>query len=97
MTDYGGVVVITREPDLAEAPHYQEPHSVVGRFIGHREAQDGSFLEASPIKAWDDVEDAIAWGRSRAPIVVIRLGNTLDTLYSAGEEQAPDCRPWPPS
>jgi hypothetical protein len=97
MADYGGIVVITREPDLDDAPYYREPHSVEGRFIGHREGDDGSFLEASPVEAWDDVEDAIAWGRSRAPVVVVRLGNTIDTLYSAGEVAAPEGRQWPPN
>jgi hypothetical protein len=74
MADYGGIVIITREPDLADAPFYREQHSVVGRFVGHREGDDGSFLEASPVEMWDDVDEAIAWGRGRAPVVVVRLG-----------------------
>ena len=87
---------ITREPDMDEAPYYRDPHSTKGRFIGHREHEDGSFAEASPVEAWNDVEEAIRWARSCAPMVVVRLGNALDTLYSAGEIDAPDCRLWPP-
>jgi hypothetical protein len=30
-------------------------------------------------------EDAIAWGRERSPLVLVRLGPTEDTYYSAGE------------
>ncbi len=97
MADYAGIVVITREPDLPDAPHYREEHSVGGRFIGHRESDDGSFLEASPVEKWDDVDEAIAWGCSRAPVVVVRLGNTPDTIYSAGEVPALEARPWPPT
>jgi hypothetical protein len=96
MSDYGGIVHITREPDLNEAPYYRDPHSTEGRFVGHREHEDGSFAEASPVEAWSEVEEAIRWGRSRAPIVVVRLGNTVATLYSAGEIDASDCRLWPP-
>ena len=40
-------------------------------------------LEQGP--GWDDVEEAVAWGRARAPKVVLRLGATDDTIYSAGE------------
>jgi hypothetical protein len=97
MADYGGIVIITREPDLADAPFYREQHSAVGRFVAHREGDDGSFLEASPVEMWDDVDEAIAWGRGRAPVVVVRLGNTIDTIYSAGEAPAPEARPWPPT
>jgi hypothetical protein len=96
MTDDGGIVYITREPDLDDAPYYRDPYSIEGRFTGHREHQDGSFAEASPVEAWNDVEEAIAWGRSRAPIVIVRLGGTRDTMYSAGEIDPPDCRLWPP-
>jgi hypothetical protein len=97
MTEYEGVVHITREPDMDEPPYYGAPHSTYGRFTGHREHEDGSFAEASPVEAWNDVEEAIKWGRTHAPMVVVRLGNTLDTLYSAGEIDAPECRPWPPA
>jgi hypothetical protein len=93
MTEYEGVVHITREPDMDEPPYYGAPHSTYGRFTGHREHEDGSFAEASPVEAWNDVEEAIKWGRTHAPMVVVRLGNTLDTLYSAGEIDAPECRP----
>jgi hypothetical protein len=31
-----------------------------------------------------EVDDAIAWGRERAEIVLVRLGTSYDTWYSAG-------------
>ena len=41
------------------------------------------------------VEDALAWARQRAPVVLIRLGGDND-FYSAGRESIPDVtRSWP--
>ena len=57
------------------------------RFCGHWESgnpADG-VLEQGP--GWDDIEDAIAWGRERAPVVLLRVGETEPQVhYSAGEE-----------
>lgn len=48
----------------------------------------------------DGAEAAIAWGRERSRVVLIRLGNRGDTYFSAGEEHvANDDGPlplWPP-
>ncbi len=35
---------------------------------------------------WNDVELAVAWGRQRAPIVYVRLGEGLSEIYNAGEK-----------
>jgi len=40
-------------------------------------------MEQGP--GWRRIEDAISWGRARAPRVLVRLGATEDTIYSAGE------------
>lgn len=40
------------------------------------------------LASFDDVEDAIAWGRERPPIVLVRLGSTEAGVYSAGERRA---------
>ena len=57
---------------------------------------------------WRDFEDpeaAIAWGRNRAPIVLVRIGSSEDDVYSAGDRVATrelpeyggtDLRPYPP-
>jgi hypothetical protein len=57
---------------------------------------------------FENVDDAIAWARERAPMVLVRLGPTEDKVYSAGERRATrdlpehggaDLRPypeWPP-
>jgi hypothetical protein len=89
-SNYGGIVFITREPEFDLAPYFHDQEDIRGTFIGHRESENGHFLEASPVESWADVQEAIAWGRSRAPLVVVRLGNTADTLYSAGAVQATD-------
>ena len=51
---------------------------------------------------FDDVEDAVAWGRERAPLVLVRLGPSDREMYSAGERRAyrdtDDPFPeWPPA
>ena len=37
-------------------------------------------LEQGP--GWDDVHDAVGWGRARAPRVVVRLGADEQSMYS---------------
>src|SRR3954467_7738736 len=59
---------------------------VGGRFSGRFETQlrqsDGMFLPEDLT-----VEDALAWARERAPVVIVRLGGEY---YSAGSESIPD-------
>ena len=47
----------------------------------------------------DGADAAIAWGRERSRVVLIRLGNRGDTYFSAGEEHVVDDEgePLPPS
>ena len=61
---------------------------------GHIEPSEG---DSGPLEEgeWDDVEDAIAWARERAPYVVVRVG--YSGYYSAGKIQHPDYKPWPPT
>jgi hypothetical protein len=40
-------------------------------------------LEQGP--GWTNAASAVAWGRERAPVVLIRLG--LDRSFSAGDRQ----------
>lgn len=61
------------------------------------------------MQAFDEVDEAIVWGRERAPLVLVRLGPTEGSVYSAGERRATrqlpelggtDLAPypdWPPS
>jgi hypothetical protein len=44
---------------------------------------------------WDDISDAIAWGRERAPVVLVRVG--YSDYHSAGATRHPDFDAWPPS
>jgi hypothetical protein len=54
------------------------------RFTGYWDRGDPpELLEEGP--GWDDLHDAVAWGKARAPRVLVRLGATDDTIYSAGE------------
>ncbi len=54
--------------------------------IGRSTAAAGpGVLEQGP--GWDDIEEAIRWGRERAPKVFVRIGGKA---YSAGEEDPDD-------
>ena len=64
-------------------------------FYGHWELVDPpTFLEQGP--GWASAEEAIAWGRSRAEIVLIRIGMP-GTYYSVGSRHSGESLPeWPP-
>jgi hypothetical protein len=54
------------------------------------------------IAEFEGAEAAVAWARERSDVVWIRLGNTGDTYFSAGEEHpeepgSPPFPRWPPS
>lgn len=96
-------VVFIAPVDLA--PANGEMVSPAARFYGHWEAAGGGgIIELGPQGDdgdwWEGAEDAIAWARQRAPVVVIRLGSRDDTYFSAGEVDVVDAgRPmkkWPP-
>jgi hypothetical protein len=86
-----GIVYIAEE-----APDEGVP-SLAPRFRGHWEALDPPrLIEAGP--GWETADSAITWGRSRADVVLIRIGMP-GTYYSAGEEPPPREEPlpiWPP-
>jgi hypothetical protein len=49
---------------------------------------------------WNEVEQAVTWGRRRAPVVYVRLGEGLSKIYNAGEEDDGGRNPterWPRS
>jgi hypothetical protein len=73
------------------------------RFTGYWDrGNPPEILEHGP--GWDDVEEAIAWARERAPRVLVRLGDDDAAIYSAGEirltrlaDGTSDAYPqWPP-
>jgi hypothetical protein len=39
-------------------------------------------------RGFEDADEALAWARERAPLVLVRLGSTEDEVYSAGERLA---------
>jgi hypothetical protein len=65
-------------------------------YSAHWEADEPRphIVEEGP--GWDNVDDAIAWGRERAPIVVVILAAS-DRTYSAGEQRLPSLPEWPPA
>ena len=70
-----GTVYIAQRLESVEAPT---------KFYGHWEPDEAGSVEQGP--GWDNAEAAITWGRTRAPIVVARLGSTPPQQhYSAGD------------
>jgi hypothetical protein len=51
-------------------------------------ATTGGTAEVDAEAEFDSVEDAIAWGRKRAEIVLVRLGGDVEAHYSAGSRAA---------
>jgi hypothetical protein len=45
----------------------------------------------------EGAEKAIAWGRARSDVVLIRLAHTEESYFSAGETIDPAYPSWPPS
>jgi hypothetical protein len=73
--------------------------SPAGRFDAHVASYEDDHYEDGG--TFDSAEAAIRWGRERAPIVIIRLGGSHDTFFSAGDVHAEneDGTPfplWPP-
>jgi hypothetical protein len=53
-------------------------------FDGYWDQDDPpTILEQGP--GWDDVDEAITWGRLRADRVLVRLGVDEGSIYSAGD------------
>jgi hypothetical protein len=63
------------------------PKDSGGRYVGHWDdgREPAQILEDGP--GWDDAEEAISWGRERAPKVFVRVG---PQVYSAGDEDPED-------
>jgi hypothetical protein len=77
--DKHGIVYIAGYPE-----EWPDPPS---RFSGYWDSgfEPYRMLEDGP--GWDDPDEAIRWGRERAPMVFIRIGGQI---YSAGEEDPKD-------
>jgi hypothetical protein len=85
---------------MDDSPWERPSVAPLGRWVGHVEPYDDDHYEEGRPDGewWDSVDDAIAWGRERAPIVLVRIGNTH---YSAGALHAEDDEDnplplWPP-
>jgi hypothetical protein len=79
MTGRSGTVIVGEEEDCDPFPFW------TGRFSAHWESGDGDFRDG-PVNV--TAEEAIAWGRTQADVVLIRLGDS-ELYYSAGD-RAPD-------
>ena len=53
----------------------------------------GELIESTDV---DGADAAIAWGRERADVVLIRLGHSDGTYFSAGDTPDASMPPWPP-
>jgi hypothetical protein len=82
---YGGAVhLVRRDEGFGTIPEYD----VVTRWETPRDRRMALLEQSGP---WDDVEQALAWARERAPVVLLRLPrNSAYEYFSAGDEQPVD-------
>ena len=73
-----GIVYVTKEHPRGD--WRRDP--LDGDYRTHWELDEGGFVTGP---SSDDIEEAIAWARKRARLVLVRLGSTDDNYYSAGE------------
>lgn len=80
---------------ISELPDPDDSGRFSGLFAAHRENESGGNMLMGPVDV--PIEEAIAWGRSQAQVVLVRIGDSL-AQYSAGDRQVLDdhTRPWPP-
>jgi hypothetical protein len=72
-----GTVFIAQRLSVMEAPT---------EYYGHWEYEINNVPERLVGPGWSSARDAVAWGRSHAPIVLIRLGSEPPQKYfSAGD------------
>jgi hypothetical protein len=86
-----GAVYISR----AKPPSHWARFPGDPEYFGHWEVYEPKPHIAGEGPGWDDAEEAIAWGRERAPRVIVILAAS-DQDYSAGEERIPSLPEWPP-
>jgi hypothetical protein len=85
-----GIVWIAREGPVPEG-RLTDP--VATLFWASWQHEDEGVLGNTDIRG---AEAAIAWGRQRANVVLIRLGSSEDTYFSAGDEHRKGMPSWPP-
>jgi hypothetical protein len=51
-------------------------------------ASTGGTTDVDEESRFDTVDQAIAWGRERAEVILVRLGGDLEAIYSAGTRHA---------
>lgn len=86
MTTQRGIVYV------AELIDANDPGRLTARFAAHWELLSGEAWRVGPEGV--TVEEALAWARRNADIVLIRLGGD-DRFYSAGNERQSDLEQWP--
>lgn len=83
-----------------------QPWSRLTRDPGEPEwtASTGGTVELDEQGGFATVEEAVAWGRARAELVLVRLGGDVEAVYSAGSRPATwsfdggwPFPPWPPA
>ena len=104
--DKGGVVYIDRLYD-DPWPGPSPPWPRIARLGDDREwqASTGGTTAIDEEASFNTVEEAIAWGRDRADVVLVRLGSNVGAAYSAGVRAATwftdgsgwPFPPWPPA
>jgi hypothetical protein len=87
VTSLRGRAWISQTTDLDQLP---------SDFVGYWETDDDDPRVLEDGLRWSSLEEALAWARERAPVIMIRLATT--DYFSAGRDQPrwrPDAPRWP--
>ena len=80
-----------------EVPEGRLSDPTLSRFhVSWQDWQDHTGTDQYDGDEIDGAENAIAWGRARSEIVLIRLAHTEESYFSAGETKDPAYPSWPP-
>jgi hypothetical protein len=84
-----GLAFVTEMCELEDASRYS------GLFAARWESDDGTKLRDGPEDV--PVDEALAWAREQAPIVIVQVGGGEDGMYSAGTSELLEdgVQPWP--
>jgi hypothetical protein len=81
----GTVYIVDLLADFPDGPLAEGGHRYTGYWDIYTGPDDPDEIEQGP--GWDDAEEAIRWGRERAPTVIIRIDGQT---HSAGDQHPED-------
>jgi hypothetical protein len=84
VADHPRTAVDPDEPVVFIDRHYDDPRAASPQSGWEARLFHAGVVRPVEEAVFDDIDEAIAWGRHRAEVVWVRLGEGWDTHYSAG-------------